>query len=635
MGNVIHNNRSKGLGWLPDYPSFKDYTPQTTGVAAMFKKVDLEKTLKSSVLKESLPAKQDLRKWCSPIEDQKSLGSCTANAGVGMIEYFEKRADGKFIDASRLFLYKVTRNLLNFKGDTGAFLRSAMGAITLFGVPPEEYWPYDIEKFDKEPPAFCYSFAKNFQAISYVRLDPSATPKDVLLKSIKNNIAKGFPCMFGFTVYNSIQQAGSTGKIPYPCEGEKVEGGHAIMAVGYDDKMAVKNETCDVETRGALLIRNSWGTEWGECLAGETKISLLNGNETPIEHLALNRKPVWIYSYDTKAEKVVPALAIPKYSGYRDDLVRVTLDNEESVVSTSDHLWLTRDGSYKPAIDLREGDSLMSLYRTLHHGYDWMVVHQLNKRLKSQVHADGCTNKHSCEIIIHHKDFDSRNNSPDNLELMLTCQHTALHRMLVSSRTESLRDYWHENYDQLVQISIRNIQDYNKKFALGEVYLTEKQIMTRRQNILRNGLQNCSPEERSLRAFKGVETRRKRYGIDIHSKYGKLGKKNGAKISETLKRKYANGELPLTPKQLEARRRNAVKLNNHKVVTVEQLNVNLPVYDLIVPRKNCHNFALTAGVFVHNSGYGWLPYQYVLNGLAEDWWTLIKQSWVDTGQFGE
>jgi C1A family cysteine protease len=230
----------------------------------MFKKVDLDKTLKSSVLKESLPAKQDLRKWCSPIEDQKSLGSCTANAGVGMIEYFEKRADGKYIDASRLFLYKVTRNLLNFKGDTGAFLRSAMGAITLFGVPPEEYWPYDIEKFDKEPPAFCYSFAKNFQAISYVRLDPSATPKDVLLKSIKNNIAKGFPCMFGFTVYNSIQQAGTSGKIPYPCEGEKVEGGHAIMAVGYDDKMAVKNETCDVEAKGALLIRNSWGTEWGE-----------------------------------------------------------------------------------------------------------------------------------------------------------------------------------------------------------------------------------------------------------------------------------------------------------------------------------------------------------------------------------
>jgi C1A family cysteine protease len=420
MGNVVHYNKIKGLGWLPDYPSFKDYTPQSTGVAAMFKKVDLDKNLKSTILKESLPSKMDLRKWCSPIEDQQSLGSCTANAGVGMIEYFEKRAEGKYIDASRLFLYKVTRNLLNFKGDTGAFLRSAMGAITLFGVPPEEYWPYDIKKFDVEPPAFCYSFAKNFQAINYVRLDPSGTPKDVLLKSIKNNIAKGFPCMFGFTVYNSIQQAGSTGKIPYPCDGEKVEGGHAIMAIGYDDKMSIKNESCDKETKGAVLIRNSWGTEWGECLAGDTKISLLNGKEVPIEELVLNKEPIWIYSYDTCEEKVVPALAMPKYSGYRDDLVRVTLDNEENVICTSDHLWMTLDGCYKPAIDLIEGDSLMPLYRTLHHGYEkfysnkwranwitthWMVVHELNKRLESQLHADSCANKH-CEIVIHHKDFD-------------------------------------------------------------------------------------------------------------------------------------------------------------------------------------------------------------------------------------
>jgi C1A family cysteine protease len=36
-----------------------------------------------------------------------------------------------------------------------------------------------------------------------------------------------------------------------------------MMAVGYDDKMAVKNETCDVEAKGAHLIRNSWGTECG------------------------------------------------------------------------------------------------------------------------------------------------------------------------------------------------------------------------------------------------------------------------------------------------------------------------------------------------------------------------------------
>ena len=154
----------KGMGWLPDYPSFRDYTPKTTKIATLFKKVDLDETLKTKILKVSLPTKKDLRKWCSPIEDQESIGSCTANAAVGLVEYFERRAYGKHIDASRLFLYKVTRKMLNFKGDTGAFLRTAMGTLTLFGVPPEEYWPYDIKNYEKEPPAFCYSFAKELSS---------------------------------------------------------------------------------------------------------------------------------------------------------------------------------------------------------------------------------------------------------------------------------------------------------------------------------------------------------------------------------------------------------------------------------------------------------------------------------------
>jgi C1A family cysteine protease len=86
------------MGRLPDYPSFKDYTPQSKTIAPLFKKVDLEDTTKGKVLKTSLPSKQDLRKCCSPIEDQGQSGSCTANAGFGLVEYFERRAYGKHID---------------------------------------------------------------------------------------------------------------------------------------------------------------------------------------------------------------------------------------------------------------------------------------------------------------------------------------------------------------------------------------------------------------------------------------------------------------------------------------------------------------------------------------------------------
>lgn len=260
-----------GMGWLPDYPDFRDRTVEHNEVSSRLKllgqnsvKAMLTKVGVAKPAKASLPAFVDLRAWCSPIENQGSLGSCTANAGVGLVEYFERRAFGKHIDASRLFLYKATRNMSHWTGDTGAFLRTTMGALVLFGVPPEEYWQYVIADFDKEPSAFCYAFAQNYQAISYYRLDPPGTPANVLLDRIKLNLSAGLPSMFGFTVYNSIGQAASTGKIPYPTPGERITGGHAIVAVGYDDAMKIKNTNPkSVETKGALLIRNSWGTGWG------------------------------------------------------------------------------------------------------------------------------------------------------------------------------------------------------------------------------------------------------------------------------------------------------------------------------------------------------------------------------------
>lgn len=247
------------MGWLPDLPDFRDYTVSSDIVKKILKTSGVLKMDKTT-----LPASVDLRKWCSPIESQGDLGSCTANAGVGMVEYFQRKAFGKHIDASRLFLYKVTRNLMHQTGDNGAYLRSTMGALALFGAPPEEYWPYDIKNFDMEPPAFCYSFAQNYQSIKYVRLDPEGKSKADILRQIKTNLSAGLPSMFGFTVYSSITQATPDGKIPFPVKGDRVEGGHAIMAVGYDDNLEIKHKAGDISTRGAFLIRNSWGTSWGD-----------------------------------------------------------------------------------------------------------------------------------------------------------------------------------------------------------------------------------------------------------------------------------------------------------------------------------------------------------------------------------
>ncbi|MEW6220620.1 MAG: C1 family peptidase [Thermodesulfobacteriota bacterium] len=242
-----------GMGWERDLPDFRDLTPESAAIDGIRSQ---SKAFQGQAKK---PAAVDLRAWCSAIEDQGQLGSCTANAGVGLLEYFQRRAFGKHLDGSRLFLYKTTRSLLGWTGDQGAYLRATMKAMVLFGVPPESYWPYDIPRFDTEPPAFCYAFGQSYQAIKYYRLDPPGQSTDKTLAILKAGLAAGLPAMFGFTVYSSIPAAGDgKGEIPFPVPGDAVEGGHAVVAVGYDDKKKIGAET------GAICIRNSWGRGWGE-----------------------------------------------------------------------------------------------------------------------------------------------------------------------------------------------------------------------------------------------------------------------------------------------------------------------------------------------------------------------------------
>ena len=103
---VIEEREPVGMGWLRDLPDFRDYTEENLGIQSQLQTIGVADTAAVT-----LPVTVDLRAWCSPVENQGALGSCTANAVVGLVEYFERRARGKFIDGSRLFLYKATRDL--------------------------------------------------------------------------------------------------------------------------------------------------------------------------------------------------------------------------------------------------------------------------------------------------------------------------------------------------------------------------------------------------------------------------------------------------------------------------------------------------------------------------------------------
>lgn len=245
---IVHPSRR--YGWRRDLPDFRDYTYDTPKISAVLAKHTKLQGLRGGA---QLPQLTDLRSFCPSIKDQQSLGSCFANAVVEAEEWFDRKAHaGRSINLSRIFVYTLDNYLLGIKGDQGGYLRSAMQVLAMFGAPPEQYWAYQESKLDVEPPAKLYAMAQNYKIDSYYRVVPPGVSGQAALDKLLANLAAGFPFVFGFTVYSSINDVGSNGLIPFPKPNESVEGGHAVMCVGYD------------LARRVFIIQNSWGKGWGD-----------------------------------------------------------------------------------------------------------------------------------------------------------------------------------------------------------------------------------------------------------------------------------------------------------------------------------------------------------------------------------
>lgn len=249
-----------GTGWIAPVPDPNDFKESDEEISYYKERLNISETAVTS-----LPLKVDLRNLFSDIRYQGSLNSSTAQAAVAVLEYFNRRAFGIQINPSTRFVYKTTRNLMEQRGDTGASLRDTLGAIRLFGIPPEDKWPHTDKKpdFDEEPPGFLYAFAKEYQALRYFRHDSEDIDSSIVLENVKKYLAAGIPSIFGFYIHSSFSKSNIKGGIPLPCKNEQPKWGQAVVAVGYDDNIKIKNLQCNKETKGALLFRNSWGTNWG------------------------------------------------------------------------------------------------------------------------------------------------------------------------------------------------------------------------------------------------------------------------------------------------------------------------------------------------------------------------------------
>lgn len=226
MGNQLTHTNYKKYGWKPDIPDQRDYYHSTNV--------------------ECTQDEVDLRDKCPPVYNQGNLGSCTANAIAAAYEYQEIQEDEEepFVP-SRLFIYYNERDMEGTtQSDAGAAIRDGIKSIASVGVVPECDWPYDISKFTERPDDFCYKLCDFHRSVLYKRVQ-----QDV--DSLKACLSSGLPIVFGFAVYESFNTIGEDGVMPIPKDDEKMEGGHAVMAVGYTDD-------------NLFIVRNSWGDKWGD-----------------------------------------------------------------------------------------------------------------------------------------------------------------------------------------------------------------------------------------------------------------------------------------------------------------------------------------------------------------------------------
>jgi len=227
----VQTRSIKRYGWVPDLPDHRDRLFVAPPAAVV-----------------ALPPSVDLRSGCPPVYDQGQLGSCTANAIGGALHFNQmKEGQSDIFVPSRLFIYYNERVMENsVDEDAGAMIRDGIKSVSKEGAPHETLWPYVISKFKTKPPPKAYKDALKHRAILYERVNAT-------MDQLKGCLASGFPIVFGFSVYDSFEsnEVAKTGVVPMPKPKERQLGGHAVLAVGYDDATS------------RFIVRNSWGDKWG------------------------------------------------------------------------------------------------------------------------------------------------------------------------------------------------------------------------------------------------------------------------------------------------------------------------------------------------------------------------------------
>jgi radical SAM protein with 4Fe4S-binding SPASM domain len=316
------------------------------------------------------------------------------------------------------------------------------------------------------------------------------------------------------------------------------------------------------------------------CIVGDTKISLLNGTEVPIQEL-IDKEPFWVYS-STEDGQIVPGLAHSVRKTGIKEVIEITLDNGMSFQCTHDHLLMLRDGTYQMAKDCQVGQSLMPLYRGINKkGYEWVVQNDdesldLTYRLVSRYfngHNEG-------SLHIHHVNFNRRDNTPDNLIRLTKEEHEILHVESVRRRNKEGASGWKAAYKnpeykkaQSERLAQKNKERWADPDYRSKMIVVLAKASKKAQELWKND------------EFRQVQSTK-------NSKAGKIGGGKG------------KGKIPWNKGLKNA------QILNHTIVSIVPVGLK-EVYDLTV--EKFHNFAITAGIFIHNCHGGCYAVNYDFN----------------------
>lgn len=380
------------------------------------------------------------------------------------------------------------------------------------------------------------------------------------------------------------------------------------------------------------------------CFTGDTKISLLDGREVPIKDL-VGLEEFWVYSC-TKEGDVVPGRAHNAHVTRKNaEIIKITLDSGDVIRCTPDHLFLLKDGTYKEAKDLLVTDSLMPLYRKISTEIDnpRLIGYEMFKNPKTGVfrfthHMVGDFNSQQVDGLIfgdnHHIDFNKLNNTPSNLTRMLHVDHSLLHSLAAASlNSERMKAdnpmFNEESVQKMVETQRPMRSSIHAKIAKANSESGVYEAMSNR--MIKDAVEGNHPMQseenrenmsriQSSKVLEGQHLFQKSHplknpecvrkakiskivncmlkvlekGEDLNEQSYELVKPGG-----TTKWTMIDSILPLE-EALKLANSKYDKINkaiNHKIVRIEDAGTE-DVYCFSVDEH--HNYALSAGVFVHN-----------------------------------